>query len=216
MSNNNPRTPKSRGFAHNLARIAAVLVVLVLVAAPVFAQTISRIEGRVEDGSGAVLPNAKITVVNVKTQATSSVVSNSQGFYVIPAVEAGIYTVTVEAPGFQKQIIKDFMVTTATTMTQIVQMKVGQATESVVVEATSVAVQTADAQMSNAVTMHDIDILPVLGRTPVTLAVFQPNVQINPGDQSFSHVNGQRGGSNNSKLDGIDINDSLVPPWDFR
>ena len=211
MRTNHPRGVELRGFAHNLARIAALLVVLTLVAAPLFAQTVSRIEGRVEDASGAVVPNAKITAVNVKTQSKSEATSNSQGLYVIPAVEAGTYTVTIEAAGFQKEVVKNLDVLAATTVNQGFKLKVGQATESVVVEATAVAVQTTDSQIANSVTMHDIDILPALGRTPVTLAVFQPGVQINAGDQSFSHVDGLRGGSNNSKLDGIDVNDSLVP-----
>src|SRR5437016_13489458 len=104
MSNNNPRGNRLRGFAHNLARFAALLVVLTLVASHLFAQTISRIEGRVEDSTGAVVPNAKITAVNVKTQATADATSNGQGVFAIPAVEAGVYTLTVEAAGFQKEV----------------------------------------------------------------------------------------------------------------
>src|SRR5207253_10780010 len=97
------------------------------------------------------------------------------------------------------------------TISQAFKLKLGQATESVVVEANAESVQTTDSQLARSVTIREIDTLPQLGRTPITLSVFQPGVQINPGDVSFSHVNGQRGGSNNSKLDGIDVNDSLVP-----
>ncbi len=85
--------------------------------------------------------------------------------------------------------------------------------------ANTVNVQTADAQVANSVTMKDIDTLPQLARTPITLAVFQPGVQINPqangsssgADYSFAHVNGLRQGSNNNTLDGIDVNDSVAP-----
>jgi hypothetical protein len=87
------------------------------------------------------------------------------------------------------------------------------------VRANAVAVQTADAQISQSVTLSDIATLPQLGRTPVTLAIFQPGVQINPqadgsssgADYSFAHVNGLRQGSNNNTLDGIDVNDSVAP-----
>src|SRR5580692_4956988 len=67
--------------------------------------------------------------------------------------------------------------------------------------------------------MSDIATLPQLSRTPITLAVFQPGVQVNPqangsasgADYSFAHVNGLRQGSNNNTLDGIDVNDSVAP-----
>jgi hypothetical protein len=57
---------------------------------------------------------------------------------------------------------------------------VGQITETVKVKADVVTVQTADAQINQSVTLSDIDTLPQLGRTPITLAIFMPGVQINP------------------------------------
>src|SRR6478736_4102842 len=119
MSTNPTRSANLRGFASNLARFTALLIVLTLVAAPLFAQTVSRIEGRVEDSTGAVVPNAKITAVNVKTQASSEATSTSQGLYVIPAVDPGVYTLTIEAAGFQKQVVKDLAVQAASTVNQI-------------------------------------------------------------------------------------------------
>jgi hypothetical protein len=101
----------------------------------------------------------------------------------------------------------------------LVTLEVGQVTEVVEVKANVVSVQTADAQVSQSITMSDIATLPQLGRTPITLAIFQPGVQINPqadgsssgADYSFAHVNGLRQGSNNNTLDGIDVNDSVAP-----
>src|SRR5579863_3657512 len=206
-----PRCSAARGFARNMIALVAVFVAMTLLAAPLFAQTSTKIEGRVEDATGAVVPNAKVTALNVKTQLSVTVTSNAQGLFVVPEVEPGVYTLSAEAAGFQKEVVKDAQVLTAVAFTQVFKLKVGQATESVVVEANAVEVQTTDSSLGNSVTMHDIDILPSLARTPITLAIFEPNVQFNPGDGSFSHVNGQRGGSNNSSLDGIDVNDSLVP-----
>ncbi|HEX7958690.1 MAG TPA: hypothetical protein VF493_02150, partial [Terriglobales bacterium] len=106
---------------------------------------------------------------------------------------------------------KNVEVNVAANVSQTYHLKVGQTTDTITVEANAVSVQTADSEIGRAITLRDIDTLPQLGRTPITLAVFQPGIQINPGDITFSHVNGMRQGSNNSKLDGIDINDSLVP-----
>jgi hypothetical protein len=199
------------GLARNATRFVALFLMLALLAVPVLSQTAARLEGRVQDPTGAVIPNAKITAVNVKTQAKYETVSSSQGLFVIPSVIPGFYTVTIEAAEFQKQIVNNLEVNVATVVNQVYRLQVGSAVQSVVVEANAVSVQTTDSQLGSSVTMRDIDTQPQLNRTPITLAVFQPGVQINPGDPSFSHVNGQRQGSNNARLDGIDVNDSLVP-----
>jgi len=104
-------------------------------------------------------------------------------------------------------------------MSQDVTLEVGQVTETLEVRANAVSVQTTDTQINQSVTLSDIATLPQLGRTPITLAIFQPGVQINPqadgsssgADYSFAHVNGLRGGDNNNTLDGMDINDSVTP-----
>ncbi len=104
-------------------------------------------------------------------------------------------------------------------MSQSVTLEVGQVTEVLEVKANALAVQTTDSQVNQSVTLSDIATLPQLSRTPITLAIFQPGVQINPqangsssgADYSFAHVNGLRQGSNNNTLDGIDVNDSVTP-----
>jgi hypothetical protein len=194
------------------ARLACFITIVALLITPLFSQTTtSRIDGSILDESGAVVPGAKILAVNMKTQAKSETKSNDQGIFVFPAIAPGTYTLTIEAKGFQTQIVKEVEVNVAATVSQMYRLKVGQTTDTITVEANAVTVQTADSEIARAITLRDIDTLPQLGRTPITLAVFQPGVQINPGDLTFSHVNGQRQGSNNSKLDGIDVNDSLVP-----
>ena len=65
-------------------------------------------------------------------------------------------------------------------MSQAVTLEVGQLTEVVEVTANTVNVQTTDSQVANSVTIKDIETLPQLARTPITLAIFQPGVQVNP------------------------------------
>src|SRR4029077_10053508 len=92
-------------------------------------------------------------------------------------------------------------------------------TEVVEVTANTVNVQTTDSQVANSVTIKDIETLPQLARTPITLAIFQPGVQDNPqangsssgADYSFAHVNGLRQGSNNNSLDRIGVIHLVVP-----
>ena len=100
----------------------------------------------------------------------------------------------------------------ATAVTQRFKLEVGEIAEHVQVEAEAIRVQSTEAQLGRTVTLKDIDTLPVLGRAPINLITFSPGIQMsNPGDVTFSNVNGQRQGASNSTLDGIDVNDAVVP-----
>ena len=192
-------------------RLAALLSIAFLITAPLFAQSAARIEGTVQDPNGAVIANAKISALNVKTQAHFEATTSDHGQFILPSLPPGIYSLTIESPGFQKQILENVEVNVGAVVPELIHLRVGQALDTITVEANALTVQTTSSEISRQITIRDIDTLPQLGRTPITLAAFQPGVQLNPGDVTFSHVNGQRQGSNNSSLDGIDVNDSLVP-----
>jgi hypothetical protein len=197
-----------------------LFMVVVLVTGLCFGQTQSaRLQGTVHDASGAIVPGAKVTAVNNATKETSEATANSSGLYVLPVLRGGVYSLTVEAAGFAKSVVTGIELAASANESQDVTLDVGRLTETVEVLANAVNVQTSDAQVANSVTISDIETLPQLARTPITLAIFQPGVQINPqangsssgADYSFAHVNGLRQGSNNNTLDGIDVNDSVAP-----
>ncbi len=193
-------------------RCLFLLSVSALASAPLAAQTATaRLEGVVQDQSGAVVAGARVSAVNTATRARANATSTGEGFFLFPALQPGVYSLTVEASGFRTAVVNQIELNVAATVSESVKLEVGALTESVQVESSAVRVQTSEATISRVVTMRDIDVLPQLQRSPMVLAAFQPGVQINPGDVSFSRVNGTRQGSNNSKLDGIDVNDSVVP-----
>ncbi len=203
-----------------MLRYVQVVIIAAFLAAACFGQTqTARLVGTVHDSTGAVVPNAKVTAVNAGTKLKTEATSNSSGDYVLPALQPGTYSVSVEATGFRKAVIDSIELDAAANVSQTITLEVGQLTEVVEVTANTINVQTADSQVANSVTLKDIETLPSLARSPITLAVFQPGVQINPqangsssgADYSFAHVNGLRQGSNNNSLDGIDVNDSVAP-----
>jgi len=200
------------------SRVVALFAMFTLAAVLGFAQTqTARLQGTVQDASGAVVPSAKVTAVNDQTKESSEATSNETGLYVFPVLRPGNYTVTVEAAGFSKTVIRDIELAVSANRGLDIRLEVGKMAEVVEVKANTVAVVTTDAQVSNAVTMTDINVLPQLARTPISLTYFQPGVQIgtngsNAGaDYSYSHINGLRQGSNNNTLDGIDVNDAVAP-----
>jgi outer membrane receptor protein involved in Fe transport len=181
---------------------------------PLFAQIQNaRIEGTVKDSTGAVIPNAKLLIVNTRTQAKLEAESDASGFYFFPSLQPGFYTLVAEAKGFRKETVNNIEVTVGETIRQDLKFEVGTLSETVTVEASNVRVQTSEATIQRAVTLRDIDTLPQLGRNPIALATYQPGVQLgtSPNDPSFARVNGQRQGSNNNTLDGIDVNDAVLP-----
>jgi hypothetical protein len=198
-----------------MRKLAVRVLLFALLVAPSFAQTTNaRLDGTVQDSTGALVPSAKVVALETKTQTRSEVSTDPAGSFVFPTLQPGLYTISVEAPGFRKTVVNNVELSVGGTVSQIIKLEVGQTSESVSVEANALTVQTTESQVSSAIMMRDIDGLPQLNRNPLTLAIFQPGVQIDiraGQDSSFSHVNGLRQGSNNSKLDGVDVNDSLVP-----
>ena len=196
----------------------SLFLAVILAAGLCFGQTqTARLQGTIHDASGAIVPNAKVVAVNAATGQLSEAATSVNGLYVLPALVSGTYTLSVESAGFAKSVVKGIQLVVSANITQDVTLDVGRLTEVVEVVANAVSVTTADAQVSSAVTMRDIDNLPQLARQPIALAYFQPGVAIsqngsNAGaDYSYSHINGMRQGSNNNTLDGIDINDAVAP-----
>ena len=76
-----------------------ILLIAWLCTAPVWANSL---RGKVTDPSGAVVVNAKITITSQATQALKTLVSDSAGAFAADGLDPGSYSVTVEAPGFEK------------------------------------------------------------------------------------------------------------------
>ena len=197
-----------------MRRLLLVLLISCACFLPLIAQIQSaRIEGTIQDSSGAVIPGAKLSIVNVRTDVRLDAEADAAGFFFFPALTPGFYTLTAEASGFRKATITNIEVTVGVTLRQDVKLEVGTVSENVTVEAATVRVQTGEATIQRAITLRDIDTLPQLGRGPISLATFQPGVQLgtSPNDPSFARINGMRQGSNNNTLDGIDVNDAVLP-----
>lgn len=190
----------------------SVVLVLVLSTANLASQVSSgRINGTVTDSSGAVISGAKVTAKDTKRDIVSVATTGTDGSFVFPSLQPSLYQISVESPGFSKAIVDGVELNVSATINQLIRLEVGALNEQVVVTGEAVSINTSDAQIGRNVTMKDIDTLPQLGRNPMVLSVFQPGVSIDPGDSTFSRVNGARQGSNNAKLDGIDVNDAVVP-----
>jgi hypothetical protein len=193
------------------AGFAASLALLLAFRTGTSQVTTARLEGVVQDPSGAVVQGARASVISIRTLARAETLVNAQGLFVFLPLQPGAYTLSVEAPGFRKALVSGLELNVGATVFQTVRLELGAITESMTVTANEVRVQTADAQIAGAITLRDINVLPQLFRMPMALALFNPGMQIDPADWSASRVNGTRQGSNNVRLDGIDVTDTGTP-----
>lgn len=194
-----------------LALFACLMVVF---AANVQAQTAAgQISGIVLDPSGAVIPGAKVVIKNEGTGVNYETTTTSAGTYVVGALPPGEYTVTVSTPGFQTSVSTKNVLTIGGNLVVNVTMKIGQTAETVQVEASYERLDTTSAMLSGVVDRKQIVELPLNGRNPLNLIIFEPGlVQRSTGSAgSGTHVFGSRDRAHNVTIDGIDANESSVP-----
>lgn len=115
---------------------------LLLLPANVRGQAVSRINGEVTDDAGAEVPDAKVTVTNVDTNVSQTIVTTSAGTYLVIDLIPGTYSVKVEKTGFKTFISKNVTVAGGSTSTVNATLSPGTITETVEVIAPAVALQT--------------------------------------------------------------------------
>ena len=195
-----------------MKRLAAVLLVFgtVLCSVALFGQTyLGNINGIVTDSSGAIIPNATVTVTNLGKGIKHTYKANESGEYVALNLEPGKYTVTAEAPQFRTMAHENIQLEVARTLRIDFRMLPGTISEVVSVSGEAPLVNTSNAVLESTFTNNQIVELPLQGRDFQNLVVLNPGVQRSPGGgfQSITS-NGNRVEDNNFIVDGIDDNDA--------
>src|SRR6266496_4756848 len=90
------------GVHMSLRRFSFLLALAVLLASPAWAQFNSNLPGAGQDSSGAVVPKATVTLVNVGTQVTRTTTADADGNYRFVSLSPGAYKLTVEASGYSR------------------------------------------------------------------------------------------------------------------
>ena len=150
---------------------------LVITALSTFAQTdTSSLSGTISDSSGAVVANARVTVRNEATQTNREAITKDDGNFTIPNLAPGIYSVRVEASGFQTTALNGVHVDPNIGRRVDLTMKVGEASTSVTVEASANTVQTESGSVGQLITQEQVKNLQLNGRNPLYLAQMEPGV----------------------------------------
>jgi hypothetical protein len=117
-------------------------------AASVYGQEGQQLRGRVTDPTGAVVPQATVTATNQATAVKYPTQSTSSGDWVLPYLQPGTYSVTVEKSGFKSETVKDIALDVAQLRAVNITLQVGEAAAtSITVTADALAIADADADV---------------------------------------------------------------------
>ncbi|MGH9376800.1 MAG: carboxypeptidase regulatory-like domain-containing protein, partial [Terriglobia bacterium] len=176
--------------------------------------------GSVTDPSGAVIPNAKVSIKNTATGVVTVVTTNSAGLYTAPNLIPGPYQVTISAQGFQTELRSGITLTVGAQQVLNGALRVGQTTQTISVSGQAPTVQLATSALSAQVNSTTVRQLPLNGRDWASLATLQPGVaQVRTQEQITQvggaargigmqmTIDGNRPTQNSYRLDGIIIND---------
>jgi carboxypeptidase family protein/TonB-dependent receptor-like protein len=156
----------------------------------------SQIQGVVQDATGLPVQGAQVQATQTETGVVRSAVSSTDGTYILPNLPIGPYRLEVSKEGFNKYVQTGIVLQVATNPNIDVQLKVGQVTEQVSVEANAAMVETQATGVGNVMENQRILDLPLNGRNPADLIQLQ-GAAVAPGgvyNASSRSMQGEAGG----------------------
>jgi hypothetical protein len=186
------------------------------------------LSGEVTDPSGAVIPNAAVTLTNPGTGVVLTTVTNNAGSYYFASVPVGAYDLGICASGFRTYRRTSIAINVTSVVRADAVLEVGRNQETVTVEGATVALDTTSTQMGEVLNHSTVDSLPLNGRSysdllalqagvaPTTTmtsstvqglgqSVFSPSGDLNPGVLS---INGQRESANGYIVNGANAEEN--------
>ena len=206
-------------------RRLALLLAAFFLPALAYAQATGSIAGVVTDESGAVMPGVTVEATNADTGIARATVSGGDGFFQLPQVAPGTYSIKAALNGFKEVTRTGIVVSVGDTSRVDFKLAVGGVQENVTVSGAAPLVETAHATLGITIDQQKVVELPLNGRNFAQLGTLIPGVLAPPtglggatGDAtpggfgattaSFN-VNGMRNQSNNFLIDGTNNNDTF-------
>ncbi|HTE89662.1 MAG TPA: carboxypeptidase regulatory-like domain-containing protein [Terriglobales bacterium] len=187
----------------NRFRCLALLALCLGCAQMVFAQgtDLGTIRGLVTDPSGAVIPNAKVAIVDLGTNTSRETATNARGEYQMFGLRSGSYKVTVSAPGWTTQDVTGVVLNGSDVVSANATLRVAGTQQAVVVTAEAPTINTEDQTISDTITSKAVIDLPRDSRNVYSFLYLNPNITQAGTDGSFKFLGAQSYGASFS-LDG--------------
>lgn len=199
-------------------KILGVLILLLVSAGVSFGQRLTGgISLRVTDPQGNAVPNVKAIVLSKEHGTKVEVTGTNEGEVTVPDLAPGEYEAAIQHEGFRKTTVTLTVRIGVNTSLEI-HLEVGAVSESIIVEANTVTVDTSKSTVQGVIEAAQIDQLPLNGRNFLDLAQMAPGVQVvdggsfDPTKNQFAGVSvgGRSGRSTRIQVDGVDITDETV------
>jgi Carboxypeptidase regulatory-like domain len=224
VGNNCPKSVEGQADIKFHKIFFAVVCVLVLMISPAMhGQATGSFSGNVLDKSGSTVPGAAVIATSQTTGLTRDTKTDGAGHYLLPLLPVGIYTVHVDATGFQSAENKDLHLQIEEARELDFTLLPGTVVTTVAVSGEAVAVESANPSLGQVITSQEVSQLPLNGRDFVQLATLTSGATAETNPNSFFtsaassevaargafslSVGGSRPNSTDWLLDGVDNNE---------
>src|SRR5438045_2734792 len=199
----NPESEKFMRVAAWLVRLLTLVSIFAGASQFLMAQgtDLGTITGVVKDGSGAVLPNARVVILDLATNARRETKTNSQGVYQVFGLPLGRYDVTISNADMNSRVVKGVQINGSDVVSASAQLKVASATETVEVSSEAPLINTEDQTISSTIPSRAVIDLPRDSRNVYSFLYLNPNITQGSADGEFTYLGGQSYGASFS-LDG--------------
>src|SRR3954451_13566011 len=166
------------------------------------------IVGAVEDTTGAVIPNALVTIQQTATGDTRKAACNATGEFNVPFLQVGPYTVSATANGFKTKSLTGITLQVDRTINLRITLEVGATTDTVEVTGSAPLVDSATSSLGQVIENKQILDMPLNGRNPFSLGLLSGNTtpMFGMGSNLPFIAGGGRFSANEVTLDGVDNN----------
>jgi hypothetical protein len=197
-------------------RLLCLSIVVLCTAFIANAQENAELTGTVKDPSGAIVPNAKVTLTNASTAEVRVGTTNADGLYDFPGLHNGTYDLKVVVQGFKTYEKTGIVMDVAATVREDVPLAVGASSTTVTVQANAIHLQTETNEVSNLITGQQLTDIGINGRNMFSLAAIGAGVSANipsfngvsaQGSSENISFEGTRPGHNNWMIDGGEVYD---------
>ncbi len=203
----------------NIRKAILTLSILILAVASGSAQSTATLSGSVTDPSGAVVPQAKVTVRGLSTGVVREVTSDSAGNYTVPSLQPGNYSVLVKSAGFADYTLSAVTLQVDQNVTANVKLGLASTGEVVEVQGAAPIVDAATMTVGQVIDQKTVQEIPLNGRHFLDLTSLTPGAVVPPVTGSLTSASrglgansfltaGQREDSANFMINGINLNDA--------
>ena len=207
--------------------VLCCLLVTLALGSLALGQSTAVLKGTVTDALGAAIPHAKVVAKNQVTGAEWNTESDNVGSYLIPSLPVGPYQISIGATGFETSVAHNVTLNAATTVTQNVQLQIGQVSQEISIEVDTPVIDASTIAMGQVIDEKTTQEIPLNGRHFVDLSLLTPGTVTPPqngfltaplrGQGSFAfNTAGQREDSVNYLVNGINLSDMVQNQITFQ